>query len=42
MYISIINFTSHFRIIYEKEDIMNIDISKIIYKGGSTKFEPVF
>ena len=36
--VSIINFESNYRIIYERENVANIDISKIEYQGGTTDF----
>ena len=40
--ISILNFETDYRIIYEREEPNNIDIHKIQYGGGGTSFEPVF
>ena len=42
IFASVINFASNYRIIYEREDVMNINSSKIQYGGGGTYFEPVF
>lgn len=42
VYISVINFESNYRIIYERQEASKIDIGKIVYKSGGTYFEPVF
>ena len=42
MFASVINFAGNYRIIYEREDVMNIDPSRIQYGSGGTSFEPVF
>ena len=42
IFASVINFGSSYRIIYEREDVMNINPSRIQYGGGETEFEPVF